>query len=528
MDSSIASDPWIPPEGCQAFITVKSRYLLLVVGLTVAHAVGAALAPVSGDEAYYWDCSRHLDWSYFDQPPLTIWLMIPFRFLFGETALAVRSPAILAGLLAGFFLLPLVRRLGGTTSDAALVYLLLHAQPIFALGFSYTSTDVVMGTAYLGAIWAAVAVAQGHRRAWWGLGVALGLGFLAKFSIIVAFLPAAVALLSPKARADLKTVTPWAAAFVSMLLTTPVWIWGAQHNWDNIFFQLSGRHSPEAVGLKYVLEFIGANLVLASPILAVLLVGSCWPAWKRRDAAWRVAVAGAAAPFLFFGLVALRTRVGAHWGGPGLMMMTVLLVLTGFGGRRIRRLGAIVGFSITGLVLVLALLAPLFLSFEWEYKPRPEKISSEKLARAFGTQKLVDGVRQRRDQWAREIGVPPESIYVGSESYTKTHLAAFVSSGGLESRFLHIKGGKHGLASLYWYPPEDFEGRQILFFTENPGQEDKLRQHFRTVEIELPLVVTIGEAGQRTLIVARCEDPLNPRPFLTRLAGSTARDESLP
>ncbi len=218
MDSSIASDPWIPPEGCQAFITVKSRYLLLVVGLTVAHAVGAALAPVSGDEAYYWDCSRHLDWSYFDQPPLTIWLMIPFRFLFGETALAVRSPAILAGLLAGFFLLPLVRRLGGTTSDAALVYLLLHAQPIFALGFSYTSTDVVMGTAYLGAIWAAVAVAQGHRRAWWGLGVALGLGFLAKFSIIVAFLPAAVALLSPKARADLKTVTPWAAALVSDVL----------------------------------------------------------------------------------------------------------------------------------------------------------------------------------------------------------------------------------------------------------------------------------------------------------------------
>jgi len=206
----------------------------------------------------------------------------------------------------------------------------------------------------------------------------------------------------------------------------------------------------------------------------------------------------------------------------------VLLVLTGFGGRRIRKIGAIVGFSITGLVLILALLAPFFLSFEWEYKARPEKISSEKLARAFGTQQLVDGVRLRRDRWAREIGVPPESIYVGSESYTKTHLAAFVSGGELESRFLHIKGGKHGLASLYWYPPEDFEGRQILFFTENPGQEETLRQHFRTVEIEPPLVVPIGEAGQRTLIVARCDDPLNPRPFLTRLAGTTSRDKSLP
>ena len=507
---------------------MKSRYLLLVVGLTLIHAIGSALAPVSGDEAYYWDCSRHLDWSYFDQPPLTIWLMIPFRLLFGETALAVRSPAILAGLLAGLFLLPLVRRLGGTERDASVVYLLLHAQPIFALGFSYTSTDVVMGTAYLGAIWAAVAVAQGHRPAWWGLGLALGIGFLAKFSIVVAFLPAAVALTSPKARADLKTITPWAAALLSMLVTLPVWIWGAQHNWDNIVFQLSGRHSPEGIGLKYLFEFIGANLLLASPILAVLLVGSCWPAWKRQDPAWKVAVAGAVAPFVFFGLVALRTRVGAHWGGPGLMMMTVLLVLTGFGGDRMRRIGAVVGFSITGLVSVLALSAPLFLNFEWEYKPRPEKISSEKLARAFGTDQLVAGVRQRRDRWAREIGVPPDSIYVGSESYTKTHLSAFVSEGELESRFLHIKGGKHGLASLYWYPPEDFEGRQVLFFTENPGQEENLRQHFRKVEVEPPLVIPIGKAGQRSFVIVRCEDPIDPRPFLTRLTRSNRQRESRP
>ena len=496
------------------------RYLLLVVILTVAHAIGAALAPVSGDEAYYWDCSRHLDWSYFDQPPLTIWLMIPFRLLFGETALAVRSPAVLAGFLAGLFLLPLVRRLGGGEREATLVYVLLHAQPLFALGFSYTSTDVVMGTAYLGAIWAAVAVVQGCRKAWWGLGVALGLGFLAKFPIVVALLPVGVALLSPPARADLKTVTPWAAALLSMLLTAPVWIWGAQHDWDNIVFQLSGRHSPEGIGLKYLLEFIGANLMLASPVLAVLLVGSCWPAWKRRDPAWRVVVAGAVAPFFFFGLVALRTRVGAHWGGPGLMMMTVLLVLTGFGGQRWRRIGAAVGFSITGLVLMLALLAPFLLTFEWEYKPRPEKISSEKLARAFGTDRLIDGVRERRAAWAEELGVAPESILVGSESYTKTHLAALVSKGEIESRFLHIKGGKHGLASLYWHRPRDFAGSKILFFTENPGQEEQLRERFREVEMEPPLVIPIGEAGRRTVIVARCADPIDLRPFLPRLTDS--------
>ena len=43
--------------------------------LTLIRVVGSAVFPLSGDEAYYWDCSRHLDWTYFDQPPLVIWAM---------------------------------------------------------------------------------------------------------------------------------------------------------------------------------------------------------------------------------------------------------------------------------------------------------------------------------------------------------------------------------------------------------------------------------------------------------------------
>ena len=83
------------------------RYLLVVGVLTLIRVIGSALFPLSGDEAYYWDCSRHLDWSYFDQPPLVIWAMIPSRALLGETALAVRAPAILASVLLALFLIPL-------------------------------------------------------------------------------------------------------------------------------------------------------------------------------------------------------------------------------------------------------------------------------------------------------------------------------------------------------------------------------------------------------------------------------------
>ena len=59
-----------------------------------------------------------------------------------------------------------MRRLGGGPRQAARAYLLLHAMPMFLLGSFYASTDVAMTAAFLGATWAAVALAQGERRAW--------------------------------------------------------------------------------------------------------------------------------------------------------------------------------------------------------------------------------------------------------------------------------------------------------------------------------------------------------------------------
>ena len=92
-------------------VSDRGFFLLVILATTLLHVVIAATTPVSGDEAYYWDCSRHLDWTYFDQPPLVIWAMIPFRAILGETALAVRAPAIETAVAAGVdFVQPLVAR----------------------------------------------------------------------------------------------------------------------------------------------------------------------------------------------------------------------------------------------------------------------------------------------------------------------------------------------------------------------------------------------------------------------------------
>ena len=100
-----------PATGVSAVPWSPRVFWGLLLALTLLHIVLAALLPISGDEAYYWDCSRHPEWSTFDQPSLVIWSMIPFRAVLGESRVAVRGPAILASnhlAVADSFYLPLV------------------------------------------------------------------------------------------------------------------------------------------------------------------------------------------------------------------------------------------------------------------------------------------------------------------------------------------------------------------------------------------------------------------------------------
>ena len=50
---------------------------------------------------------------------------------------------------------------------------------------------------------------------------------------------------------------------------------------------------------------------------------------------------------------------------------------------------------------------------------------------------------------------------MASESYTDVHLFAFLSGGRLPTRLARVRGGAHGLASLYWYRPEELLGEEL-------------------------------------------------------------------
>jgi len=475
----------------------RSRlYPALLGGTFVLHAVLAAITPVSGDEAYYWDCARHWDWSSFDQPLLMIWPINFFRMVFGETSLAVRMPAICASFLLGLFLLGLFRRFGGGKREAVFGYLLLHGMPLFFLGSFYESTDIGMSAAYLAATWAAVALAQGERSAWWGFALATGLGFLAKFPIVLVFPALIPALFTKETRAHLRTPTPWLAALLSFLLTMPVWIWAALHEWDNIRFQLEGRHKAAGLSLKHLGEFIAANFLLATPFLAVAMLVAFVGFLKKKEPGRISLVVAAAMPFVFFGTISLREGVGGHWGGPGLVLGAAILVMTPFRGRKqLVGLGTGMGLVLSVAVILVAVFPERLLDPDIGGKFPVIRHNTRALGRLIGNREILEQLEKRRR--------PGEALFF--TSYSDVHLFALLSGGVLPTRLANIAGGTHGLASLYWYPAGDVVGRDLTLISDKETRSETwLRANCDSVEKEAPIVVRRNGEILRSLAVFRC------------------------
>jgi len=239
----------------------------LILGATVLHLAYLAyecpldLAP---DEAHYWDWSRpeHLDWSYYSKGPLIAYLIRGGCVAAGSwsveqtgnLALAVRLPAIVCGALLLVSLYILTVQVYRCEVLALAVVGLALTLPLIAVGSSLMTIDAPY-TCCWG--WALVlghrAIFRGSKWAWPLLGVVLGLGMLAKYTMIVWIPSAALFLLTtPAYRRLLWSRGFWCMVAVAGFCCLPILIWNAQHDWVTFrhVLGLSGLASGETPTLS--------------------------------------------------------------------------------------------------------------------------------------------------------------------------------------------------------------------------------------------------------------------------------------
>jgi hypothetical protein len=230
---------------------------------------------LSGDEAQYWDWSRNLDWSYYSKGPLVAYIIRASCNLFGETMPAVRYPALALGVLTSIVTFLFTRKLFGSDRLALGAVLLNHFVPMFVAGSVLMTIDPPYFLCWaLCTYFAGIAIFDGKSWPWIFVGVFAGIGFLAKYAILLWYVGLIVYLLvDPLSRKRLRSPGPWVAFAISLLFTTPVIVWNAQHGWASVkhVAHQTGA-SGGALSRGNFFEFIGSQVAVVGPVLAVIIV----------------------------------------------------------------------------------------------------------------------------------------------------------------------------------------------------------------------------------------------------------------
>ncbi|MBI5334815.1 MAG: glycosyltransferase family 39 protein [Burkholderiales bacterium] len=219
------------------------------------------------DEAQYWDWSREPAWGYYSKPPLVAWLIGASTAVFGDSVLGVRLLIMLLYPLTALLIGRLAADLRpGSGPVAALIFISL---PISGLLGLFATTDAPLLLTWALAAWALWRAQTTDRlRSWALLGVAAGLGLLAKYTAAAFALTALIALWAvPGPRRGLLRPGPWLAAAIALALIAPNLWWNAQMGFPTLQHTADiTTRSSRGGGLAAALEFIAGQAAILGPV----------------------------------------------------------------------------------------------------------------------------------------------------------------------------------------------------------------------------------------------------------------------
>ena len=253
--------------------SLNRLFALLVITVLLQCLYNSGL-PLSGDEAYYWVWSHHLQAGYHDHPPMiALFIYATTEFGGGDTVTAIRLAAALSMGITILLQTRLAQSFGGDKA-AWVNFLICMLLPAFQMGFTLATPDDPLALFWTAALCFALPALTGPGR--WvhyiGMGICCGLAMGSKYTGVL--LPVSLTLfIAIRRPRDLLSPKLWGAGLAALAVFSPVIWWNAQHGFESFLFQY--RHgSAEGDGFQGMkfLEFVGGQFLVLSPVLLGLLI----------------------------------------------------------------------------------------------------------------------------------------------------------------------------------------------------------------------------------------------------------------
>jgi hypothetical protein len=477
------------------FRMTRSGWWLLSF-IMVARLAIALLFPIMPEEAYHWNFGCHLDWSYYDHPPMIAWSIALGRFLLGDCLLGVRLVPLLFSLGTALLLANLARRFYGREAAMwAILLQLLEPAVLIIGGWGFPDSPVFFFSALmLNCAWLALV---SRRRIWWpALGAAMGAAMLSKYTAALLIVSLLMYLcVSRRNRRWLATPWPYLTTAVALLVFSPVLYWNATHDWVSFRFQSADRFSAMGgIGLSMVGRSIGEQWGMILPLTLPLGIAAAIGLWRSRRPKERFLFWTFCPMFLFFFGMGCTRSFHLLWPVPAYLGLTV--AMAGLLAKRrdsVSRYYARHAAGLVGLACVGLLCGGIYAG-GW-VAPLPQ---------VRGVRGWDEVAQRAHEEWEK---LPPGSFYVGTgfPAYRTASQLAF-HLGAPELVHGNNIVGWEGLQYRYWTNTEQLTGKDALIVMAiatppaNYETVDVLRPWFESVEYVGEVLVL----DRRNRVLQRC------------------------
>ncbi len=251
---------------------IIAAYLLMLICLS-------PFALHTFDTYYYWDWSRHLDFSYYDGSPMIAYCIRLSTLLFGDTLFALSFVSIGLSALTAYVLYKTARVfLNKDSSYIALAGWLFS--PLVTLGLlKQTTYDNPVNLFWMLTLYYTVNYIQREKPIQiYGVGVMIGLMLLSKYTGCVLALALLVFLAMTPYRRLFKSIHLYGALGLSALIFSPVLWWNYQHDWISFTYQLSSHQCTTHVDSS-IYTMLRSFVLFFIPTLNFMLLPMLWYAW---------------------------------------------------------------------------------------------------------------------------------------------------------------------------------------------------------------------------------------------------------
>ncbi len=277
--------------------------IAIALGRLLVHVLTNAHYGFHRDELATLDDARYLAWGYVAYPPLTPFLARVALELFGASLAGVRFFAALAQCAAMVFTGLMAREMGGRRWSQVVAALAVAIVPVSILWgalFQYSGFDYLWWV--LAAYCAARLLGTEDPRWWLGIGAAIGLGMITRYTMGFLALGITGGMLLTPARRDLRSKWLWMGVAASLLIFLPNLVWQVQHDLISFDF-LRFLHARDVRIGRADGFFIQQLFVPANPFTVPLWMAGLWfyfatPAGRRyRLLGWLFVI-----PFVLFAI----------------------------------------------------------------------------------------------------------------------------------------------------------------------------------------------------------------------------------